>query len=684
MAEKVTIPVTNVTKISAPTITAAKLDPATNPKLTQTTPKKLPSIDVLSRNAKDIDTRPGYSKGLEKAIGITTFFIIDAQTKTNELLYGKYVVSDNEINPIKKVIDKGIINLLEVVASVDFCNILNYAIDQLPAGSTFDPKKDPPTDSLGKKKWYVQNKAFELQKYIDGYYTSYGDAKNSDSKLGLYNLTNKITAIFSELLSPGVGLNDPDLITAYPQLSISNNFLQNSLGVFNTYTDIRQIPNSELQKIIGYVDKVRAIAIGIQGLNKVSSAVSLADTFTNGAVSNEIAKLSQLIPVDKIIPLLKSILKTAKNINSVGRKILGIIKSSQFIIKLLIGLIQVFNVIKAYFFALPLWPVPTGPEIKLNDIVQNKITELGNKKLIRRLGQINSVLSYLSLFAVSLISGMVNIIGKLELILLNIENCDNVDPSLAEEIKDTINNLVDTTNSLQKFVSDYEANKEKLNKNFGPYEIKIVDEQITDEGVPLKRRYGIALDLNGVLVAQSTPTFASLDQIIINEVKVLLSSKGLVNSSFSAISASDLEVMNESLNYIGDIDINIDNMQFSNLTPELDPTDNTNPEIGLGLNAFINNLSGGKALKRKIRKMMIKNNEQLTSELKATDPNGTYSKNIVKEKQNETNKLKVEELEVEKNKLIATLAVNINPVITAITMQKIKDINAEIKKLKNS
>jgi len=278
---------------------------------------------------------------------------------------------------------------------------------------------------------------------------------------------------------------------------------------------------------------------------------------------------------------------------------------------------------------------------------------------------------------------MANIIGKLELILLNIENCDNIDPALAEEIKDTINNLVETANSLQKFVSEYESNKERLNRNFGTYQIKIVDEQINDEGIPLKRRYGIALDLNGVLVVQSTPTFASLDEIIINEVKVLLVSNGFVKSQFSSLGAEDIETMNESLNYVGDIDINIDDLGLSSLNSGLDDPDNEDPDQGLGLNAFVNNLPGGKALRRRMRKQMIKNNEQFIKDLKKTDPNGKYSNSIIKEKQVENNKLKVEELETEKKKLIAAIAVSLNPIITAASLKKIKEIDDQIKKLKN-
>jgi hypothetical protein len=675
-------PVTINTKISAPTNVSTKLNPAALATANKT-PPGLPAVKVLSRNAKDIDISKGNSKGLERAIGVTAHFIIDAQTKTSELLYGKYSVSEDEINPIKKALDKGIIKLLEVVAGVDFCNLINYAINNVPGGKKFNPKDTPPTDSLGKKKWYIQNKAFQIQSFIDGYYTQYGDAKNPESKLGLYALTKEISNIFDSLLNPNSGLNDPDLTSAFPQLSIFNNFLQNSLGIFNKYTDLRQIPNSELQKIIGYVDKVRGISIAIQGLNSAASAVSLADTFTNGAVSDEIAKLSSQIPVTKLIPTLKSILKTANKINSVGRKIVGFINSSRFLIKLLMGLIWIFNLIKAYFFAIPLGPPPIGATAKLSDVVQNKLTIEGNKRLIRRLGQINSVLSLLSSFAVLLISGMVNIIGKLELILLNIENCDNVDPSLAEEIKDTINNLVGTTNDLQKFISEYEDNKNKLNTNFGKYQIKIVDEEITDQGIGLKRRYGVALDINGVLAVQTTPTFASLDQIIINEVKVLLVSKGLVNSAFSAFPIGDIEIMNEALNYTGEVDINIDDMQITNFDSGLDAPDNTDPEQGSGLNAFINNLPGGKALKRRMRKLMIKNSEQLKTDLKKTDPNGKYTSDVIKKNDSEINQLKIDDLEAEKKKLKETLATTTNPASTAAIVRKIKDIDDQIRDLKN-
>lgn len=678
-------PVTPNTNISAPTNVSIKLDPAIQAKVDTATNPRIAPLGNAMFGAKKLDINLTYSKGLEKAIGYTVFFIIDAQKKTDEILYGKYSLTENETNPIKKALDKGIIKLLEVFASIDFCNLVNYAINQIPGGKPFNPKEKPDNNFLAKQKWQVQKWAFDIQTFIDDYYREYGDAKSPDSKLGLYKATKQISNIFESMLDPELGINNPLLTSNFPQLSLFNNFLQNSLGVFNRYTDFRQIPNSELQKIIGYVDKVRGISIAIQGLNSVASVVSLADTFTKGQASEEIEKLSKQIPVNKLIPTLKSILKTANNINSIGQKIVGFINSGQFLINLMIGLVWVYNIIKSLLIVLfiPNQTTTVGQTTKFADTLAETIREQGQKKLIRRLGQLNSVLSYLSLFATSLVAGMANIIGKLELILLNIENCDNVDPALAEEVKDTINNLVGTANSLQKFISEYEANKNKLNSNFGQYEIRIVDEEITDQGVKLKRRYGVALDINGVLAVQTTPTFASLDQIIINEVKVLLVSKGLVNSNLSAMSPEDIEIMNEALNYTGNIDININDMGLSSLESGLDLPDNTDTEQGLGLNAFVNNLPGGKALRRRMRKMLILQGQQFTTDLKKADPNSKYTGGIIKEKESEINQIKIDSLQEDKKKLLQTLAITIDPIASKNLIIKINDIDDQIKKLKN-
>jgi hypothetical protein len=612
-----------ITDIKASSNINTSLNPAIKARL-----DKIDNPKIVNLGNDKLNINTTTAKGLEKVIGLISSFIISAQVKTNGILYGKFKVDETSSNEIQKALDKGIVNVLEDVAGIDFCNIVNYAINKIPGTNPFDPKKRVGdfTNPLERSKFIIQKAAFDIQTYIDDYYKSYGDARNPESKLGLSKLINLI----SEVLNTDIGLTNTELISAFPELSTFGNFLQNSLGVFNRYTDIRQIPNSELQKIISYVDKTRGICIAIQGLNTPGTAINLIDSFTGGAVQDEIAKITKIINPARLIPLLKSILKTANNINSIGVKVLQYINSARTIIKIAVGLIKIFNVLKAFFTALaiPNQVTTIGVTTNFSDTYATVLKEQGEKRLIKRLNQINAVLNLTAIFVTSLIGGMANIIGKLNLILLNLENCNNLDPSLAEEVKVTVNNLIKTSNGLQQFLDTYNDNTKKLESNFGNYTIKIITEEVTDEGISLKRRYGIALDSNENKAVESTPTFASLDQIIINEVKVLLVSQGLVASDLKSMSAEDIQTITDSLNYLEDGEVDIQNLGISTVSTSIDDPDNENVDLGLGLNAFVNNLPGGKAMRKRMRKILGEQAGQLKSDLNSVDPNQKLTNSV--------------------------------------------------------
>lgn len=117
-----------------------------------------------------------------------------------------------------------------------------------------------------------------------------------------------------------------------------------------------------------------------------------------------------------------------------------------------------------------------------------------------------------------------------------------------------------------------------------------------------------------------------MDLIIINEVKVLLVSKGLVNLGLSNISSQDAQVIVESINYLGDSDISLSDIELSP-TQASDVLDQTENEE---LTTFMNNLPGGKSLRNKVRKKMAEKKQKLAQDLKSTDSNSTYTNNIIK------------------------------------------------------
>jgi len=290
--------------------------------------------------------------GLEKAIVVVSRFFIKVQSSIDQILYGKPVSKRQDANLIKRLLNKGIVNLLQDILSVDLCNVLNYALNNVPDGKSFNPNEPPPAnDVIARKKWELQKKAYDVQQFIDEYYREYLDTNNPQSRVGLFLLIQQINSSFSTIVSnANVGLNDPQIKQNFPQVSIANNFLQNVLGVFNRYTDVRQIPVEEVQNLINLVDKTRQYAIIIQGLNNPRNAIGLLDRSLNGNIQKELADVSRLIlNPDKAATVLKSIIKTVNTINSIAQKILGFINTLKVIIKICIALIRVFKILQRFF-----------------------------------------------------------------------------------------------------------------------------------------------------------------------------------------------------------------------------------------------------------------------------------------------------------------------------------------------
>jgi hypothetical protein len=644
--------------------------------------------NIVNLGGDKLNINTTTAKGLEKVIGIIASFIIKSQDSTNKIIYGdprkKFKNKTNNKGDVNQALNNGLLYVVDTLASVDLCNIINYALQQIPGGQPFDPTKPPPTDSVVERsKWTLQKAAYDTQIFIDKYYNMYADSNNIQSRIGLSDLVTQVSISLQEITSAvSQESANPVLLKSYPELSVLNNFIDNAVGYFNKYTEVRSIPVDEVQKIISYIDKTRNVCIAIQGINSPATLINFADSTFNIGIQEQIKRVEKIINPARLIPLLKSILKTANNINSIGRKVLGYITTARAIIRIAVLLLKVFKIIIKFLKALPIPSifVTVGIQNIISDTLQEKVNKFVDKT-VNRLNQINAVLTLIVIFVTNLLVAIDRIIQALKLMLMNLDACNNTDPDLIRDLNDTIDNLNGTRNDLQTFIDTYNNNANQVNKKFGKYTIEIITEQVTDEGINLKRRYGVGISPENTVVVQSTPTFASLDQIIINEVKVLLVSNGFVDSDLQSLTADQIQVLTESLNYLEEGDINIQEIETSISQANF----NNEADTEIKLTQFVDNLAGGKALRKRVRKKMIKQNEVLVSELKESDPNGTYTSSVIKEKQNETNKLKIEDLEDQKKKLLATLAISVgNPVITAITIKKIKDIDIQINKLKNS
>lgn len=569
--------------------------------------------------------------GLEGAIKVASNAINKIQSKVDGIFYGKYSLSKADAETasfIKKIKDRGLINALDIICSVDLCNILNYAITQIPEGNRFNPDDTKkPTDPLGRAKWNLQYKAFQIQTSIDSYYSSYGDAKNKDSKLGLQEVIKEIENAFGEILNPEsqADFNNPQLLEAFPEISVFSNFMQNSLGVFNQYTDIRNIPNEDLQKIIQYVDKIRGICIAIQGLNSATAVLGFANAALGGKVQEEIDKINKLIGPNpsRITPFLRNVIDSCKSITQIAKVIMGYVSFARVIIRLCVLLVKIFKRIVDFLMFLGVPNIYTTLGItNTQSAVTGKIQATGIDNFIKRLNQINAFLGLIVNFVGKLIIDIQTIIDKISILILNLENCNNVDPQIVADLNSIKKQLVEERQNLVKFVEDYENKKNNRNTTFGDYNIAIIVEETTDIAFKIKRRFGVAIDKNGNVALESTPTYASLDSIIINEVKQLLMSKGLVKNGYSDMTSQDMQTIEESLNFLEDDNISTESLDMSNLSQGLDDADNENEDMGLGLNAFVNKLSGGKKLRKRMRKIMAQQSQQLATDLSGMKSQG--------------------------------------------------------------
>lgn len=646
--------------------------------------------NIINLGGSRINMNTSTTKGLEKAISIIAQFIIKAQQGVNKIVYGdfkKKFQNQNKSNfkgNIRAALDRGLLSIVDDVASVDLCNIINYLINQIPGGKPFDPNVPPKTNNpLERSKYQLQKIAYEVQIKIDEYSNLYLDPNNLQSRIGLSNLISQITASLNSIADPvsQIGLTSPELQKAFPDISIINNFIQNALGKFNQYTDINQIPIEELQRLLKLIENVRNVCIAIQGLNSPAAVINFLDSAFDIGIQEQIAKVQKIINPARLIPLLKAILKTANNINSIGRKIVGYIKTAQTIIQLIFLLRTIFIAVDKFlkFLQVPSIFTTLGATLGFTEIQQQTIKKFIDK-LFQRLGQINAVLTLLIMFIESLLIVINDIVIRLRAMLLNLEQCSNVDKELIQDFVNTINNLEETRTELQTFINTYNANKKLIDTRFGNYNIEIVTEQIVDEGINLKRRYGIAVGTDGVIAVQSTPTFASLDQIIINEVKVLLVSKGFVKSSLQGMSAEEISAVLDAAQFLEEGTFDPESLNISpDLTLEMSEEDSES----LGLQSFVDNLPGGKKLRKKMRQQMINSNQDLIKDLRSGDPNSKYSQKIIKEKEQETIKLKIEDLQAEREKLKKLLLVP-SPVGYPVIVKKIAEIDREIIRLKNS
>jgi hypothetical protein len=254
--------------------------------------------------------------------------------------------------------------------------------------------------------------------------------------------------------------------------------------------------------------------------------------------------------------------------------------------------------------------------------------------------------------------------------LENLKACTNVDNQLVSDMETQRDNLLSTANGFESFVDNYKNKNTESNNTFGKYTIQIVTEEVVDDAINLRRRYGIAQEVNGTIVARSQPTFASEDRIIVNEVKQQLATLGLIKSeNLSSFTLEELNTIEESLKFLTDNTISLNIVENTDFDNGLDAGNNENENDGVGINAFVNKLQGGKKLRERMRKMMKQNSDKLKSNL----PGQTDTEDSTQ----------LDDLKSQKADLQQKMAISKSTTEKTIYKAKIKQLDLRIERLEN-
>ena len=413
----------------------------------------------------------------------------------------------------------------------------------------------------------------------------------------VYFLMQSIKETFS-VTGQGTGslfnAEEISLLSTVPGLGVNLNFIDDFIAQINKYSDYRNIPNSELQRLVTQINTVRSVCVTIQNLD-FKSALALVGNFLGTDIRAQIQKLSEFLDPTQIIKYLKEINSSLRAFIKIAQQVQGVLSLGQFLIKLALIFNKVFTFIIQFFLSNP------APGVSLTAGLISRFEDAKTKAKSETAGiatllkTINSLLEVAVTFIRYILANTNELLSRLNILLVNLQACEAVkDSDVIAELQETRNSLLDLQEQFATYITQYDSKVNPSSMMFGEYDIRVVDEELTDKAIVNKRRRGIALDTKGQIVAQSDLTFATNTSIIIAEVQHKLMAIGLVKSGVGIIDAATLDTIATSINYlnsndIAENDLNIDrSAQNSAQTVE-----------ALGISSFIEGLPGGSEFKQR-------------------------------------------------------------------------------------
>lgn len=547
-------------------------------------------------------------------------------------------------------LQSGLFNVLDALLSVDLCNILDYLYSATLNTTIPLTRKDPSKATAVEKALYsLQDTATLIREAIDQFYATPSEilrslkdptlpqppaqgtlaandlASFTGTNIQKYNfgivgkyiqkafrVLNTVEAA-TQAATTGVAqiqqtaLFDPDIqaaLSLIPGFNTNINFLQDFTNTIDQYADFRAIPNDEFKKLLSKLDGLRAVCVTIEGFS-LGGILDLTQQFVGTDIRSQIAKISQYIDPLKIVKTVKDINNALQTVIRVCRTVTKFIQIGRGIIKVALVLIKMFKfIVKLISSTPPPAPPPIPPFIPY--ILTAKL-ENAKERAKENISELEKFLQQLS-GLLAIVIGVVRYIEqnvqallvRLERLLAILQGCKAMNNSeVLKQLSQSQTELVAVQKELSAILAEYD--NKKTNNTYGAYTIRIIEEELVDEGVRRKRRRGVALDSRGIIAAQSDLTFATSDALIIEEVKVKLASLGLVDPN---LSPTDTTII-EALSFLSETDYD---------TTEVDINTDETKSI---LNKYYNSIPGLRQTKQRAKRRRKSLNEAAQRQIAA-------------------------------------------------------------------
>ena len=564
----------------------------------------------------------GIDKILWGSITPSTRISANLDTKTGNITYTPVTTAPKP--PTGNLVESGLFNALDVLNSVDLCDILSYLTDTIHLKNK--PRPSKPWNAAQTAFYGLQDAAQSVQKQIDkfmaypnvliGDYVGIGpnavpleqavdkgaptQGGTSTTAYNLFFLMKSIKETFSLTGTNSIfTAEEKTILTTVPGLGGSLNFIDDFIGTVDKYSDYRNIPNKDLQDLIDKVNKLRSICVTIQNLD-FKSALSLVGNFLGVDIRSQIQKLGAFLDPTKLIPTLKEINNALRGFIKIAQQVQGVLSLGQFLIKLALIFNKIFKFIIQFFLSNPApgMSLTAGVISRFEDAKGKAKSETDGVTILLR--TINSLMGVVVTFIRYVLGNTNELLSRLDILLAKLEGCAAVkDSDVISELKQTRDDLVALREQLTTYVTQYDSKTNSDNSMFGKYDIRVVDEELVDKTITNKRRRGIALDTDGRIVTESDLTFATNTAVIISEVQQKLIALGLVGAGVGQLDMASLGVIADSINYLDSNDI-----AENDLNINTSAQNSANTVEQLGISTFIEQLPGGSKFKQNSKTVM--------------------------------------------------------------------------------